>query len=367
MVTRVAIACGGTGGHVYPALALDEWFDSCFSGVETSFFVSKSERCRKMMAGYGGRVRYIGGRGLPAAPSPASILFVLSLFRGLVLCLFSLARERPDVVVGMGGYGSAPLVLAGRLLGLPAVIHEQNLVPGRANAFLSRFADRTALSFPAVPAGIAEGKAVVTGNPVRMKIGGVAAEEARRRLGLAADRFTVLVMGGSRGARFLNELAVECAASLPREGFQWVHIAGEEDFEWVGGKYGEAGAVCHCAAFTDEMEIPYGAADVALCRAGATTIAELARCGLPAILVPYPHAVGEHQRLNAEYLAGRGAAVLLEQDEALPERVAAILRGLREDGEKLASMGRILGGIFERDAGRKLAETVLELAERGRK
>lgn len=361
----MAIACGGTGGHIYPALALSEWMGEYSSGVEMGFVVTRSERTRRMMSNYTGKVRYIGARPMPARISPAMLLFACSLLGGLVTGMAYLARERPDVVLGMGGYGSAPLVLAARLLGFPTVIHEQNIVPGRANAFLARWVDRVALSFPSIPGRLDRKKAVVTGNPVRRKVGAMSAEEARARLGLREDRFTVLLMGGSRGARFLNECGPAAASMLPPERFQWVHIAGEEDYGRVGRRYGEIGVPHYCTPFTGEIEIPYAASDMAVCRAGATTIAELATCGLPALFIPYPHAVGSHQSLNAGYLAERGAALVLEQDAARPDMVASIISGLEAGRDKLAGMGRSLKGIFEGDASRKLAEVVLSLAKKG--
>ena len=363
----MAIACGGTGGHIYPALALSEWMGEYFSGVETGFVVSRSERARRIMGDYAGKVRYIGARPMPVKVSPAMLLFACSLLGGLVTGMAYLARERPDVVLGMGGYGSAPLVLAARLLGFPTVIHEQNIVPGRANGFLARWVDRVALSFPSIPGRLDRKKAVVTGNPVRRKVGELSAEEARTRLGLREDRFTVLVMGGSRGARFLNDCGPACASMLPPERFQWIHITGEEDYGRVGRRYGEIGVPHYCASFTGEIEIPYAASDMAVCRAGATTIAELATCGIPALFIPYPHAVGSHQSLNAKYIVERGAALMLEQDAARPDRIASSVSGLEADRNKLTEMGRRLKGIFEGDASRKLSYVVLELANRRKK
>ena len=274
----------------------------------------------------------------------------------------------PDVVVGFGGWVSAPVVLAARTRRIRCLVHEQNVDLGRANRWLARWVDRVAVSFgePAVhPRGTA---AVMTGLPVRDRIGRVSRAEGAARLGLRADRPTLLILGGSQGARALNRLMLEMAERCsPDERRRWqcIHLAGPADEATVRAAYADQQMTSWVGPFLVEMEAAYALADVVLARAGASTIAELARCGIPAILIPYPHA-GAHQRANARLVETSGGGVMLEESEASPERILSAVRRLLDDERRRRMMGTQMRSLSRADATERLAGAIVEVAKAGR-
>ncbi|MBI4343510.1 MAG: undecaprenyldiphospho-muramoylpentapeptide beta-N-acetylglucosaminyltransferase [Candidatus Omnitrophica bacterium] len=272
------------------------------------------------------------------------------------------AHGKPGVVVGFGGWVSAPVILAARSRHIPCVVHEQNVVPGRANKWLARWVDSVAVSFQETRPLLSGGRAVVTGMPIREAIGRSSRAQAARRFGLEAGRPTVVVVGGSQGSHRLNALMGELAGLLtPEERAQWqvLHISGEADEALVRQAYGAQGLHACVIPFLVEMEDAYASADVVVARAGASTIAELARCGLPALLVPYPHA-GAHQVANARVLGRAEAGVVVEESEASPSRLLAELRRLLSDERLRAQMGRRMRELDVPDASQRLARAILD-------
>jgi UDP-N-acetylglucosamine--N-acetylmuramyl-(pentapeptide) pyrophosphoryl-undecaprenol N-acetylglucosamine transferase len=272
----------------------------------------------------------------------------------------------PDVVVGFGGLVSAPVVLAARLRRrrIAALLHEQNAAMGRANRLLARWVDRVALSFPDTQARPGRTPAVLTGLPIRPAIGGAAREDAADRFGLNPDRPTILVLGGSQGARAVNRLMTRLLASLsPEERAQWqfVHLTGTSDEGMVRRAYAAAGATAWVAPFLGAMGAAYAHADLVIARAGASTIAELACCGIPAILIPYPFA-GGHQRANASLVKACGAGVVVEESSAGPERVLGEVRRLLADPALRRAMGRRMRTLHASQATTRLSDAIAELA-----
>jgi len=352
MPRTVMIAAGGTGGHVFPGLAVADALRA--SGWRVVWLGSQSGMEAALVAKRGydmAAVKFSGvrGKGLVA-------LFLLPL--KLLVAFWQSARailaRRPDVVLGMGGYMSFPGGMMAALLGRPLVIHEQNSIPGLANRVLAAVADRKLCAFPG-----ALKNATYVGNPVRAEIGAI--PEPKTRYAGRSGPLRLLVVGGSLGARALNEAVPKALALLPLQARPIVtHQSGAQHLASLKAAYAAAGMQADTRAFIDDMAAAYAGADLAVCRAGATTVAELAAAGVPAVLVPFPHAVDDHQTKNARFLSDAGAAVLVPQNELAPERLAALLAGF--DRARLLEMSMRAHSLGRPDATRSVAQACMELA-----
>jgi UDP-N-acetylglucosamine--N-acetylmuramyl-(pentapeptide) pyrophosphoryl-undecaprenol N-acetylglucosamine transferase len=363
---RAIIAGGGTAGHVYPGLAL------------AAVLKARGHTVEFAGTGHGVEASLVSAAGYPfhevrAAPlvrelSPATVRAPFVALGAMRECR-DLVRGA-SVVVGMGGYVSVPATLAARRVGVPIVLHEQNAVPGLANRVLARLANAVALTFPISGHGFPRRRRLaVTGNPVREEILRVAGEretlakEARGELGLAEDRRTVLIFGGSQGALHIDRAAVgACYLLRARSDFQVVLITGPAHLRAVQRAMPEAsgGLLVRPIGYQERMELAYACADLAVCRAGATTVAELTVCGLPALLIPYPHATGRHQDANARALHRTGAAAIMRDEQLSAETLAERIAGMMDDDERLratAERSRLLG---RPDAAERLADLVIE-------
>src|SRR5215467_1660504 len=346
------IAAGGTGGHVFPGLAVADalrdsgwrvvWLGSQ-SGMEATLV---SRRGYDMAA-----VKFSGVRG----KGPVAV-FLLPL--RLLVAFWQSARailaRRPDVVLGMGGYMSFPGGMMAALLGRPLVIHEQNSVPGLANRVLAAVADRILCAFP----GALE-RATHVGNPVRPEIAAI--PEPKARYAGRSGTLRLLVVGGSLGAKALNDIVPAALALLPAAARPVVtHQSGAQHLEALRSAYAAARVGASSAAFIDDMAAAYAGADLVICRAGATTIAELAAAGVPSILVPFPYAVDDHQTTNARFLSDAGAAILVPQTELTPERLASLVSGL--DRRRLLEMASRARSLGRPGAAEAVARACMEIA-----
>jgi UDP-N-acetylglucosamine--N-acetylmuramyl-(pentapeptide) pyrophosphoryl-undecaprenol N-acetylglucosamine transferase len=294
--TRVLIVAGGTGGHVFPALAVASALRE--RGVEVTWLGTRRGMEAKRVPEAGFPLDWVEVRGLRGKGVVGWLLAPFRLLRALIQALAVMRRRAPDVVLGMGGFVSGPGGLAARLSGRPLVIHEQNAIPGLTNRLLSRLAGRVLVGFP----GTFPGRERHTGNPVRAAIARL--PEPAARLAGRSGPMRLLVLGGSQGALGLNRVVPEALAELSPEARPEVwHQAGERHVALAQEEYGQAGVEGRVVAFIDDMSVAYAWADLVLCRAGALTIAELAAAGVGALLVPYPHAVDDHQSANAAFLA----------------------------------------------------------------
>jgi UDP-N-acetylglucosamine--N-acetylmuramyl-(pentapeptide) pyrophosphoryl-undecaprenol N-acetylglucosamine transferase len=349
------IMAGGTGGHIFPALSVAEharaagwnvvWLGSR-AGMEAGIVPAK---------GYPmAWIRFSGVRRSGIVRAAALPLNLLVAFWQSARAIFA---HRPDVVLGMGGYVAFPGGMMASLLKRPLVIHEQNSVAGLTNRTLASVADKVLAGFP--EAFGKRRKAEWTGNPVRADIAALA-PPAERYAGRRGP-LRVLVLGGSQGAKALNE-AVPLALAQLAEGElpEVIHQAGAAHLEAVRASYANIGGSATIIPFIDDMAASYAAVDLMICRAGASTIAELAAAGLPAILVPFPYAVDDHQTHNARFLAERGGAILLPQSELTPERLAALLRSFTR--EKLVAMAVAARSAGKPDATRAVAEACMRMA-----
>lgn len=325
---RVAIACGGTGGHLFPGLAVAEEIRR--RGGEALLLISKKQIDATALDGSDIPRRVISGaEGLQSRNPLALIRFALLLGVGILSASRAISAFRPGVVLGMGGFTSFGPVAAARLRGVPAAIHESNAIPGKANLLNARLADIVLLGLDACRARFKNRRCETVGTPVRPEIRALPDRAAARaRLGFAPDAKVLLFTGGSQGARGLNTLALGAAAILAKEGFSFIHLTGQADLERVQTAYRALGCPHYAAAFSAEMPVFFAAADAALSRAGAASLSELACAGLPALLLPYPYAAEDHQTRNAEVFARAGAALMLAERSASPEEAAAALREL---------------------------------------
>lgn len=360
---RVVIAGGGTGGHVFPALALADQLVACDPRTKL-LFVGSVGGLEERLVPAGGyplellrvkKVRGVGGasRLLALGSLP---LVTLSAWR-------TLARFSPDVVVGVGGYASAPVVLASIPLRVPVVLLEQNAIPGTVNRLLARLADTVVISFRRAARYLPAQRTLLLGNPVRPEL--VAAsglDEDRPTAG--ADSSCLLVLGGSQGARAINQMVTENAAALFSgvPGLRIIHQTGPADLAWVRQCYERSGlaARVQVEAFVEEMAVAYKRADLALCRSGATTLAELCVAGVPAVLIPYPYAADDHQAANAEDLVNAGGAVMVRQEALGGAGLVTLLTELMSDRDRMDRMGRAMRSSGHPEAASTIARLLLE-------
>jgi UDP-N-acetylglucosamine--N-acetylmuramyl-(pentapeptide) pyrophosphoryl-undecaprenol N-acetylglucosamine transferase len=272
-----------------------------------------------------------------------------------------LKKFKPQVLLGLGGYVSAAPLGAGLCLGIPLVLHEQNRVPGRVTLFFSRFAKGIALGFPPARELAPKERAVITGNPLSARVKKSAPPEVVSAWGLEKERFTVLVMGGSRGAHFINGLFIEMAPLWEKagDGIQFIHLSGKEDESAVREAYRSFSLHARVISFLDEIGWAYSQADLLVSRGGAATLTEAAYWGLPALIIPYPHSARGHQSANARYFEANGAALVFEQERCPAKAAADAILSLKQDRERLQKMSAKARALFLP----KAEESILRLIE----
>lgn len=281
---------------------------------------------------------------------------------GVVKAYSILRRFRPHVVIGTGGYTSAGVIIAAQLRGIKTLIHEQNVVPGRTNRLLARVADKICLTFEESKSYFPSGKTVLTGLPLRGEfLSPPNRVDARKELGLEPETFTLLVTGGSQGARTLNEMTLGALPMLLEAGLQILHQTGEKNFADIEAARPPEAESYHIRPYIHNMAVAYAAADLVIARSGAATIADLTAIGRPAILVPYPYA-GGHQRKNAASITSRGAAIAVEESELSSEVLAALILDLKNDPERLAAMASASASLAKPDAAREIIEIAMEIS-----
>ncbi|MGH2792277.1 MAG: undecaprenyldiphospho-muramoylpentapeptide beta-N-acetylglucosaminyltransferase [Actinomycetota bacterium] len=364
---RAVIAGGGTAGHVNPALALAHALD----GDAVTFAGTRGGAESKLVPQAGFALELIEVRGFDRSKPATLIATGVQALRATRQARSLLRRVRAEVVVGMGGYVSLPVCLAARRLKLPVVLHEQNIVLGLANRVCRRFARAVAVSFEDTLEQ-AGPRSIFVGNPVRPEIASVDhdADRARgyERFDLDARRMTLLVTGGSQGAQRLNEAALGLASLwADRDDLQILHLAGRVQAETFmkQARWAEDRLIYRVVDYVDDMVSAYAVADLALCRGGATTVAELGVVGLPAIVVPYPHHRDRQQERHGRVLERAGAAVVLRDDATTPAEVARLAGEMLADGGKLKDMRTAALGVGRPDAATNLARIVKHAAAAG--
>jgi len=313
----ILIVAGGTGGHLYPGIAIAQALQANASvgKPDVRFVVRRGDLGKNVLEREGFAVHEIAGQGWPRTLDGRLLTFPFKSVHGGLQALRLLRQLKPRAVLGMGGYLTFPLLMLAAQRRIFTMIHEQNVVPGAANRWLSRWVSRVAVSFEESLTYFPSKKSWVSGLPVRAEIGTPDRRAARLKLGLAEDMPVILLFGGSLGARRLNQIALEAWASLIAAGerFQVLHITGEKNYAEVSALYRSIPVPAKVMAFCHEMAFAYAAANVVVCRSGASTVAELEAARRPAVLVPYPHATANHQYWNALTLEKKGHASIIEE------------------------------------------------------
>lgn len=362
---RIVLTGGGTGGHAYPAISIGRAIRASVPGCELLYIGSRNGMEEAMASEAG--IPFVGltSRKMGRVLSPGTVLTVAGLGKGFVEALVTLRRFKPNLVVGTGGYVAASVVLAHSMRRGRTLIHEQNMVPGRTNAILSRFASRVCVSFEDAAKSFPAGKTVVTGLPVRPEILSLPDRaSARAKLGLAADVFTVLIFGGSQGARTLNDAVVSALPRLQELPIQLFHQAGKRNLDEVAkrtksfGWYGY-----HLHPYIEDMAAAYGAADLIVCRSGASTVCEITDLGLPAVFVPYPHAITNEQRLNARYVAENDGAIVVEDADFTGDVLADQIERFLNSPDQLRAMADASRKLGKPDAAQNVVAAALELID----
>lgn len=365
---RILIASGGSGGHIFPAVALAEELKSKDGSMQILFIGSDKALERRIFEKEGFEYRLLSANRLPYRVSFATLLFLLRLSVDILRSFAIIVRYKPDTVVGFGGYVSAPVLVAAYMLGLPSVVHEQNVVPGRANSMLFRFADKIAVSFEDTKKylGVHDKKAVFTGNPIRTSILKDDKSGNIKKLGLDPQKFTIFVIGGSQGAHNLNKTFLAALSKMDedmRRSLQVIHITGISDYGWASAVYKELSMEHRVYSFLDRIEEAYSASDLILTRSGASAIFEIAYFGRPMILIPYPFALS-HQSENARIFSSGGAAIEIDEKDLSADIMKERIEGLLKDRNKLSKMGESARRMSIPDSSRSLAQAVLNIRKR---
>ena len=356
----VAIACGGTGGHLFPGIAVAEQLKR--RGCDVALLISPKDVDQQAVKSANGMEIFT----LPAVglQNRNYFSFAGSFVKSLLASRKIFRQRKPDAVLAMGGFTSAPPIFVAKELRAKTFLHESNMIPGKANRFLARFVDEAFVGFPEAAPRLRARKVSATGTPVRPQFQQSATGNRQPAIALGFDpgRPVVLVVGGSQGASGLNAMVLSALPLLARKNWQWLHLTGANDFEKVKSAYAAHGIAAVVKPFLAEMDLALAAATVCVSRAGASSLAEIAAMRLPALLVPFPAAADNHQFYNARIYSMSGAARLLEQKDSTPEKVAAILTELVEDNSIRANMTAALDLWRAPDAAEKIAANILRLS-----
>jgi UDP-N-acetylglucosamine--N-acetylmuramyl-(pentapeptide) pyrophosphoryl-undecaprenol N-acetylglucosamine transferase len=346
---KVLIAGGGTGGHLFPGVAIAEEIRARHPDAEVTFVGTKRGIEARVLPDLGWPLELIEVSGLKTVGAMGAVRGLFRLPKALLQARALIKKHKPDAVIGVGGYASGPVVLAARMRGVPTAICEQNSIPGLTNKMLGRIVRSVFLSFDESRRFFKPKKILMTGNPVRRDL-------VQKLLGEgpAHPGVSVLVCGGSQGAIAVNELASKALIALG--GVTITHQTGEKDLEATRARYQAAGVTADCHAFIKDMAGAYQRADIIIGRAGATTVAELAIAGKPAIFIPYPFAADNHQELNAREMAAKGAALMFRQSELTADKLADALKPLLTDDKKRSEMGAAMKSLAKPGAAGAVAD-----------
>ena len=350
-MSTILIMAGGTGGHIFPGLAVAEQMRA--AGWDVVWMGARGGMEERLVPKHGYRTAWIRAKAARGKGLVQKLLLPANLLYSFWESARYMRRLKPSVVLGLGGYVAFPGGMMASLFNRPLALHEQNAIAGLANRVLAQVSDKVMVAFPDALNG-----GEWTGNPVRNDI--AAMEPPEKRFEGRKGRLRILVVGGSLGAQALNEAMPKALALLEDKPIV-VHQAGEKHIDQLKANYAAAGVQGELVAFIDDMARRYAEADLVVCRAGAVTIAELSAGGMASILVPFPHAVDDHQTANAKFLSERGAAILIQQRDLSTEKLADLLRSLNR--EKLLDMAKKARALGKPDAARVVAQRCMQLAE----
>jgi len=353
MSRSILIMAGGTGGHIFPALAVADVMRSW--GWQVTWLGAPNSMEAELVPKHGYDMAHVNFSGLRGKGMLRKVMLPFNLLIALFQSAAALFRYRPDVVLGMGGYITFPGGMMSAILRRPLVIHEQNSIAGLSNKVLARAAQQVMSGFPKVLP-----RAIWCGNPVRDAI--AALDEPQQRYAARSGPLNLLVVGGSLGAKAINEMVPQALASLPENQRPHViHQTGKRHFEAVQQHYKQAGVHADIRPFLDDMAQCYANADLVICRAGALTVSELAAAGVASFLIPFPFAVDDHQTHNAMFLSECGAALLLPQDEINAKELAHLM--VDYGREKLSAMAQKAREVAKKDAANDVALACKKMAE----
>jgi UDP-N-acetylglucosamine--N-acetylmuramyl-(pentapeptide) pyrophosphoryl-undecaprenol N-acetylglucosamine transferase len=350
---KLLISAGGTGGHIFPGIAVAEAFAGMHESNDVVFVGTRQGMEGGIIPRYGFKLLFIEAHQFQGKNIFSKVATLVRLLQGIRAAKVVISLEKPDAILGMGGFTCVPTILAGVMLGLPTYLHEQNVEPGLANKLLSRFVRSTFVSFEATKKYLKTKRVCHTGNPLRKTLKAVKATEEK-------SSFNVFIFGGSRGARSINESILTLLPFMESyKNTMMFHQTGTEDFEHIRKAY-EGSKVGHeVFPFTDHMEKYYNLSDVVISRSGATTIFELAYFHKAAILVPYPFSAGQHQKTNAMHVASLGGAYIVENDQLSGEKLHGLLLGLMNDPNHVKEMGNSIGKLYIEDAAERIIKEIV--------
>jgi UDP-N-acetylglucosamine--N-acetylmuramyl-(pentapeptide) pyrophosphoryl-undecaprenol N-acetylglucosamine transferase len=357
-MATIGIACGGTGGHLYPGLAVAEKLID--AGHQVRIYISNKEIDRTVLQQYRQYPSFalptVGWPGL----SPAVIGFCSKFYQAYRLCVGEIREHRLSAVLGMGGFTSAPLLLCASRRRIPTLLHESNAIPGKVTRLLATQSNKVLLGFQECSDYLAKSDCRVTGTPVRSTLKRLGREEAAAYWGLDPQRLTITVIGGSQGASGLNQMLIRTLPDLHqwKDRVQVIHQTGLRDVELAEANYRRAGLSARVFAFCDRMEMIYSMSDIMVARSGAASLTEISYFGLPSILVPYPHAAEDHQAFNARIFEKAGAAVMVREDLSGTDELKRCLEQWLQSPELrrvMAEKSRALGQV---DAAERVAREV---------
>jgi UDP-N-acetylglucosamine--N-acetylmuramyl-(pentapeptide) pyrophosphoryl-undecaprenol N-acetylglucosamine transferase len=354
----VVIAGGGTGGHLFPGIAVAEEIRARHPAHQVHFISRGNEFERAALARAGFALTAITVEGLMGRRRWDQIRGLCRLPRSIAQSLLRLRAFRPHLVIGLGSYSAGPVVMAAWLLRIPVALCEQNVLPGVTNRVLARLADRIFTSFDQTEGGFDPAKVRWTGNPLRRQI----VEKSARSEPVPAKGFTVLVIGGSQGAHRINTAMIEALGSLEDSAdFFFIHQTGSADEAMVAEAYRRSGVAARVQSFFDDMAVQYGPADLIICRAGATTVAEITALGKASVLIPYPHAADDHQQRNAQRLVDTGAAERIDEGQLSGARLSERICFFASHPEVLNRMKKQAARLGKPEAARQIVDECYRL------
>jgi UDP-N-acetylglucosamine--N-acetylmuramyl-(pentapeptide) pyrophosphoryl-undecaprenol N-acetylglucosamine transferase len=360
---KIIVTTGSSGGHIHPAVSFLDALGEKHKEIDALLVLPKRSRINQaLLDKY--RVKYISTSKIASGFKIKNITAILSFLKGAWESLCLVAVFKPDIVVGFGSRDSVAVLLSAWLFRIKTLIHEQNVIPGRANRLLAPFADKVAISFAETKdyLKLREARVIFTGNPIRRQLKRIDRQEAADFFGLDKNKFTILVMGGSQGSRHINAAFLRAVKELPQaSSLQVIHLTGIKDFAAIEGGYKDLNIGAKVFEFLNPMQYAYSLADLAISRSGATSIAELIYFQLPALLVPYPFAY-KHQLHNALVLENKGCAVIINDGELDTDRLSRVLDGLVHNPDKVRLMHAGYHDIPKANANDLLVNEVMSLA-----
>lgn len=357
---KIAFAGGGTAGHLMVGLSTAEEVRSRFNEAEIVFFGTDKKFEKRCVEQRGFHFQQMRARKWEKSYK-GMIMFIVTTFIGIVESVIAVRRFKPDIVVGLGGYVSIAPIIAAKLHSIPTIILEQNVIPGKANRFLSKWVDEVYCHWRGSLKWLTKAKvARITGTPIRKDILGSQRIRSAEKFGLSPSKKTIFITGGSQGALAINDVILRCLPKLEplSNELQIIHCTGEFGYEAAKAAYKQTNINAFVCSFLDDMGAAFSLADVIICRAGATTIAEITAVGIPAILIPYPHAADNHQYWNAMELASNGGGYLLQQIDLTPEKIIELITDLLSNRERYDRMKTLNKGLGMPNAASRVVDNI---------